>query len=126
MKLHGSPTLEPGRPVYVLMHKDQTHVASLPDGTADWSYNKSDMELRLKILTLDFSNNNYVLCTALQATTLISNKQAELEDLWEPVLKEIRKTPKLRPAWELYAKALKKLGPHPLRFDAYLKQKLRI
>lgn len=126
MKLHGSPKLEPGRPVYVLLHKNQTHVASLPDGTADWDYDKSNMELREQILRKDFNNPAYSVVTLVEALTRVSNKQAELEELWKPALHAIRKKKELTDAWGVYTSALRKLGPHPLRFDAYLRRRFRI
>ena len=126
LNLHGKPTLEPGRPVYVLLHKSETHVASLPDGSANWDYDRSVMELQEKILNKDFNNKDYAITTVVDALTRISNKQAQLEELWKPALKEIRATKRLDEAWGIYVKAQKALGAHPLRFDAYLKQKLKI
>lgn len=126
MKLHGSPQLEPGRPVYVLLHRTETHIASLPDGSADWSYSRSDMELREKILNKDFNNHNYSVTIFVDALTRISNKQAQLEKDWEPAIVLIKKTKKLEEAWGYYVSAHKKLGAHPLRFDSYLKKKFGI
>jgi hypothetical protein len=126
MNLHGSPTLEPGRPVYVLLHKDETHVASLPDGSADWDYDRATMELRQKILEKDFNNFSYGVCPLVEALTRISNKQAQLEEEWKPAIILIKKTKKLEEAWGCYVAAKKKIGPHPLRFDSYLKQKFGI
>lgn len=126
LKLHGTPQLEPGRTVYVLLHKDETHVASLPNGEADWSYNRADMQLREQILAKDFHNSSYGVVPLVEALTRISNKQAQLEKLWEKPIKEIVRTRRLEDAWELYAKAKKALGPHPLRFDQALRRKLKI
>jgi hypothetical protein len=126
VKLHGTPQLEPGRSVFVLLHKDETHVASLPNGEADWSYNRADMQLREQILNKDFGNQNYGVVTLTEALTRISNKQGELMKQWTPALNAIKRTRKLEDAWELYAKARKALGAHPLEADPWLRKKLQI
>jgi hypothetical protein len=84
------------------------------------------MELRRKILVKDFGNNRYTVVTLVEALTRIANKQAELEEAWKPAIKLIKEKRKLHEAWSVYTMAAKKLGPHPLRFDAYLKRKLQI
>lgn len=126
MRLNGSPQLEPGRAVFVLLHKDKTHVASLPDGTADWDYDPAVMKLRQKILEKDFGNRNYTVISLKAALVLIANKQAELEKLWSPVIKEIQRAKTLEDAWNIYVKAERRAGPHPMGYDAYLRKKLQI
>jgi hypothetical protein len=124
INLHGKPFIDQSRTVYVLIHKDHTHVASLPDGSADWSYNRADMELREKILSKDFANRAYSTTTLPEAITLICNKQDELEQLWKPALKEIFSATSIQNAFAAYKRARRKIGPHPIRFDAQLKKKL--
>jgi len=81
------------------------------------------MELREKIFEKEFKNKAYSVVPLVEAMTLISNKQAELEELWEKPIKQMRRTKDLPTAWGIYVHAKRKLGAHPLRFDAYLKSK---
>ncbi len=126
MKLHGTPTLEPGRKVYVLLSADESHVASLPDGTADWSYNLADMELRRLILVKDFKNKSFTVTTLVEALIRIANKQSELEKNWTSALNEIKKTKDINNAFIVYAKAKKAFGAHPLSADSFLRKKFHI
>lgn len=129
MNLHltDSTKLEPGRTVYVLLHKDKTHVASLPDGTADWSYNEPDMELRRKILVKDFNNLNYTTVTMGFALIEIANRQAELGILWGPVIIEMKKPRRsLEERFGLYKNAQSRLGAHPIDQDSLLRKLLKI
>tara|TARA_R110000868_G_scaffold81743_1_gene231155 strand:+ start:7867 stop:8250 length:384 start_codon:yes stop_codon:yes gene_type:complete len=126
MDLQDNTKFEPGRPLFVLLHKDRTHIQSLPNGEPDWSYNKADMELRQKILQKDFHNNNYEVVTADIALTHIANRQAELIIMWTPVINAIRKEPNLAYKRNLYTRFAKRTKlPHPVEADGLLKKELR-
>lgn len=116
----------PGRTVWVLIHKDHTHVQSLPGGEPDWSYEKADMELREKILEKDFNNKNYYIIDAASAILLIANKQAELVKAWTPTINLIRKARQLQERRVIYQRFRKRTSlPHPIEADGLLKSLLR-
>lgn len=116
---------EPGRPVWVLMHKDKSHFHCLPDGNIDWSYNKADMELRERILIKDFGNTNYGVVELSWALPLFCNHQAELVTLWTPAINNIRKARSLKERFGIYQNFIKRhKQPHPLEADALLKRLL--
>ena len=117
---------EPGRPVYVLMSHDKTHVYCLPNGEADWSYNRADMELRVKILNKDFSDFNYSVLPLSQAIIHITNHQAELEKAWTPIISQIKRARRLKDRWNVYHSALKRYGAHPISQDALLRELCQI
>lgn len=118
---------EPGRPVWVLMHKDTTHFHCLPTGEVDWSYNKSDMELREKILKKDFNNHNYGAIELSWAWPLFCNHQAELVKLWTPTINLIRRGRQLEERRAIYERFFKRHhAAHPLEADALLKRLLQL
>lgn len=118
-------TADPKRPFYVLLHKDQSHLMSLPGGEPDWSFNYADMELRKKILQKDFKDNNYTIVTGREAAIRISNKQAELVRAWSPTINLIRKAPTLGDRRAIYKRFyLSHKLPHPIEADGMLKRLL--
>lgn len=118
---------EPGRPVWVLMHKDKTHFHCLPTGEVDWSYNKADMELREQILIKDFNNRNYGAIELSFAWPLFCNHQAELVKLWTPTINLIRKAKTVPERQAIYARFYKRHKvAHPLEADALLKRLLQL
>lgn len=118
---------EPGRPVYVLMHKDKTHLHCLPNGEVDWDYSKARMDLVEQILTKEFNNPNYISIELSVAWPHICNHQAELVTLWTPTINAIRKAKTLKARFELYQSFRQKTKTaHPLEADALLKRLLQL
>lgn len=113
------------RTIWVLISHDNTHIMSLPDGSPDWSYDKTSMELRLKIAKKDFKRS-YELVTAQEALIRISNKQAELERLWAKPLATIRDEKSLDLRLTYYKQARHDFGPHPISADNELRKLLSI
>jgi len=116
---------EPGRPVYVLLHKDHTHFHCLPTGEMDWDYDRSVMELREKILEQDFGNKKYGVMTLADALPLFSNRQAEIAVLWKPVIQLIQREKDMMQRRAIYERFYKsKKVAHPIEADELLKQLL--
>ena len=121
-KFDGSKT------VYVVMANDRTHVFANPDGSGEpfWTYNEREIDVVMMSLKKDFKNNKYSKVTLSTAITLIGEKQAELATLWKPAILEMSKKKDLPSKWEIYARAKKKLGAHPIILDEALKLELQI
>lgn len=116
---------EPGRPVYVLFHKDQTHFHCLPHGEVDWDYDKAVMDLREQILRKDFGNFNYHCMELSVAWPLFCNTQAEIVKYWTPTINLIRKERDVMQRRAIYERFFnRKKVAHPLEADALLKRLL--
>lgn len=120
-----NPTFEPGRPVYVLLHSDESHIYSNPDGGPSWSYERQQMELIRTILRKDFKNNDYHIVTLAVAWPRICNKQAELEEVWAKAIDKIRRIKGLADRRNYYRNFFHRHKlPHPISADAELKKLL--
>lgn len=121
------PKFEPGRPVYVLLHKDQSHIYPRPDGEAAWSYDQNQMLVTRKILATELHEYNYHVTTLAIAFPLICNRQAELEKLWRHTIETIKRIKTVQDRRIRYRRFFEKHKlPHPLIYDAVLKQLLAI
>ena len=118
--------LDPTRPVYVLIHKDRSHLYSKEKHEPLWSYETQPIELVRKILVKDFHNRNYSLTTLKEALPIIANRQAELVIEWTPAINKIRSTRSLEERFNLYKRAKQKIGPHPIEADSILKRLLNL
>lgn len=122
-----NPKFEPGRPVYVLLHEDKSHIYPNPDGGAAWSYNRNDIELIRKIIKEDFGITTYHVLPLSQAWPLLCNTQAELELLWRDTIVKLRKIKNLHERRNHYRNFfLRHKRPHPILHDATLKKLLAI
>lgn len=117
--------LEPGRPVYVLLHKDGSHMYAKEQYEVLWSYEQGPIDLVRKILIKDFNNRSYSLMTLKEALVIVGNTQAKLMTEWKPIIKLLRSTKKLEDRLAIYKRASKK-GPHPLELDSMLRKLLAI
>jgi len=117
---------EPGRPVYVLLHKDHTHFHCLPHGEVDWDYDKKVMDLREQILRKDFDNFDYNCIDLATAWPIFCNRQADLVKLWTPTINLIRKSRSIMERRAIYQRFFdRRKAAHPLEADALLKRLLR-
>lgn len=122
-----NPKFEPGRPVWVLLHKDHSHIYPNPDGGPAWSYQESEIKLIRQILIKDFELHDYSPIELSVAFPLVCNKQAELEKIWSAEIAKIRKIPDLPERRNHYRRFwLRHKVPHPLLFDDELKRLLRM
>ena len=118
--------LDPKRPAFVLLHEDQSHIYSRPDGEPEWSHSKRQLEITRKI-ALEIGPCPYHICDLKKALVLIGEKQTELEKAWLPTIKAIRKEKSLNERLNIYRKKLRySKVPHPLLYDTELKQLLKI
>lgn len=124
--LGGPIKFQADKTVYVLLSRDKTHVMANPDGTGSpfWSYDEKQIDVVVMSLKRDFKSNRYVKVTLATAIDLVGEKQSELQDLWEPVMKEILTTNSKNAKRNLYLKAKKAIGAHPVIFDETLKLEL--
>lgn len=122
-----NPTFEPGRPVYVLLHEDKSHIYPNPDGGPAWSYDRKHLELILAIIKKDFGCTAYHILPLADAWPLLCNTQAELERIWSKTIKQIRATPRVRDRVNIYRSfMIRTKRPHPLLFDHELRSLLGI
>lgn len=120
-----NPRFEPGRPVYVLLHEDKSHIYSRPDGEPAWSYEKNSLELIRKILKHDFACTSYHVLPLSQAWPLLCNTQAELEKIWSRTIDQIRRAKRPHDRIVIYRTFMQRTNrPHPIAADAELKKLL--
>ena len=126
--LMGDIKIDPSKTVYVIMANDRTHVFPDPGDKSKpwWTYNIREVDVVMMSLKKDFKNKRYQRVTLAQAVGLIGSKQVELMTVWKPVFEDIRKLTKLEDKFDLYAKAKRKLGAHPILLDQQLRQQLKI
>lgn len=126
--LAGEPSItkDPLRPVYVCIHKDHSHVLSLPNGHPFWTHNPLQAQVKIKILEKDFNDHNYSVVTLHEAVGLLAKKQTQLLEDWKPVVRQIQGTSKLKKKFQYYKQARQKLGPHPIGLDQWLRDQLQI
>lgn len=117
---------DPTRPIYVLLHKDHSHLYSKSPTEPVWSHEPAQVEITLKILEKDFKTKDYGVVTLAYALPLIANKQALLVEAWTPTINSMRKTKSLEGRFTLYKKAAKKFGPHPIEADRLLRKLLNL
>ena len=120
--------VDPSKTVWVVMAIDRTHVLPQPDGNgkAYWSYSETEVDVVMMSLKKDFKNRSYVKLSLGQALPLIGEKQKELQELWETPVRDIAKAKSLKEKFEIYRKARKKIGVHPLLLDDALRVELQI
>jgi hypothetical protein len=109
-----NPKFEPGRPVYVLLHSDHSHIYPSPDGGPAWSYSEDHLKLIQQIIRKDFAITAYHICLLSTAWPLLCNCQGELEQIWKATIARIRKC------------SLRCNRPHPISLDAELKKLLGV
>ena len=129
LNLQKKETLDTSRPIYVLLSKDKTHFASLPNGEINWDYSEANMKLVESILQKEFSNHTYILMPLTVAFPLFCNTQAELVLAWTPTINKIRKEMNIQTRRNLYTgfhTSKQPPIPHPLEADALLKKLLRL
>jgi len=124
----GPKKFDADKTVYVIMSVDRTHVFANPDGTGSpfWSYSEKEIDVVMWSLKNDFKNNKYAKTTLATAVTLVGEKQADLTECWKPAIIEMSKSKTLQDKWDIYARAKKKLGAHPIILDDALKLELQI
>lgn len=125
----GKPiTIDADRTVYVMLSFDRTHVLPDPcgDGSPWWSYNESAADV------IEFAQKGtprkkqYSKITLARAIKFVGEKQAKLSEQWQPALRAIAKHRKLSDKWDVYRRAKKSLGAHPILLDAELRIELKI
>ena len=122
-----SPKFEPGRPVYVLLHEDKSHIYPNPDGGPAWSYDQSHMRLIQKIIQKDFNITAYHITTLSVAWPLLCNCQGELEEIWSRTIKQMREAKRIHDRVTIYRTFMLRVKrPHPINYDAELKKLLKI
>lgn len=121
-----NPTIDPNRPVFVVIYKDNSHIMSYPNGQPYWTHNRIAAQNYVAIFEKDFNNRGYRVEPAQKAMALLCNFQAEQLEKWKPALREIKKEKTLRQKFRTYEKAVKAYGPHPLSEDGWLKIELGI
>jgi len=114
------------REQYVLLHRNELVVHSLPDGSPMVFDNLDSAELTRKILEKDFANFNCEIVDYRQAIIRLANAQARQEALWKKPFRAIRKAKDLEERVSLYDKALKAFGPHPITLDQQLRFFLKL
>ena len=120
-----APKFEPGRPVYVLLHEDRSHIYPSPDGQPAWSYDESKLKITQAILRKEFGNFDYHVCLLSVAWPLLCNTQAELEKVWQKTITQIRAARKVHDRIVIYRNFMKRTRrPHPISVDGELKQLL--
>ena len=120
-----NPKFEPGRPVYVLLHEDKSHIYPNPDGGPAWSYNESHLKLIQTIIKKDFGITSYHICLLSVAWPLLCNTQGELEEIWKRTINQIRSAKRPHDRVTIYRDFFNRVRrPHPLTHDAELKKLL--
>jgi hypothetical protein len=122
-----NPKFEPGRPVYVLLHSDHSHIYPSPDGGPAWSYSEDHLKLIQQIIRKDFAITAYHICLLSTAWPLLCNCQGELEQIWKATIARIRKMRSLQDRIYTYRQcSLRCNRPHPISLDAELKKLLGV
>lgn len=120
-----SPTFEPGRPVFVLLHSDKSHIYPNPDGGPAWSYDEAHLRLIQSIIKKDFGITAYHIAPLSIAWPLLCNEQGELEQIWKNTIKQIRTARKVHDRIVIYRLFyLRTKRPHPLIYNDELKKLL--
>lgn len=116
-----APKFEPGRPVYVLLHEDKSHIYPNPDGGPAWSYDEAHLKLIQTIIRKDFGITAYHITPLSVAWPLLCNTQGELEQIWKKTITQIRAARRVHDRIVIYRTFMQRTKrPHPLIHDAEL------